>query len=106
MSGETVSFAAALWRWQGNGSGSWHFVSATGEAAQAISAHALVDRLERGRRRGFGSVKVEARIGDSRWATSVFPGSSGDWILPVKAAIRKAEGLGEGDSAVVELELL
>ena len=49
------------------------YIRIEGEAAEAISAHELVRRLELGRRRGFGSVKVNARIGDSRWSTSVFP---------------------------------
>ena len=32
-----------------------------------------MQRLEFGRRRGFGSVKVMARIGETQWKTSVFP---------------------------------
>ncbi|MEZ5749488.1 MAG: DUF1905 domain-containing protein [Caenibius sp.] len=80
-----MRFTAPLWRWTGGNGGSWHFVTAGGAAAEAIAAHALIRRLEEGHARGFGSVKVEARIGDSCWTTSVFPHSEGGWILPVKA---------------------
>ena len=63
-------------------------------------------RLEFGRGRGFGSVKVTACVGESRWTTSVFPNGDGQWMLPVKAAIRRAEDLAEGDLVQGELALL
>jgi hypothetical protein len=63
-------------------------------------------RLELGKRRGFGSVKVEARIGDSVWRTSVFPPKEGGWFLPVKKAICRAEGLTEKEEVEVALRLL
>lgn len=57
-----------------------------------------------GTARGFGSLKVKARIGATEFATSVFPSKSdGGWLLPVKAAVRKAEGIGEGDDVEVSL---
>ena len=103
---DIVRFEAALWLWTGANGGSWHFVTAQGPVADAIAAHALLRRLEEGRARGFGSVKVEARIGDSRWSTSVFPQSEGSWILPIKRPIRQAQDLAEGDIAAIELRLL
>ena len=81
------------------------WVALTGEAAEAIAAHELARRLELGRRRGFGSVKVTARIGDSQWQTSLFPQKSGGWFLPVKKPVRQAEGLDFGDAVDGELEL-
>ena len=57
-----------------------------------------------GMSRGWGSLKVVATIGESRWSTSVFPSKDSGWILPVKAAVRKAEGLGVGDAVEVTLE--
>ena len=62
-----------LWRWTGENGGNWHFVSIDGAAGEALSATALMDKLEHGRARGFGSVKVTVRIGGSEWATSAFP---------------------------------
>lgn len=101
-----MRFSAPIWLWAGGNGGNWHFVTVQGTAAAAIAAHALLRRLEEGRARGFGSVKVEARIGASRWSTSVFPHRDGDWILPVKRAIRQTEDLAEGDLAEIELRLI
>lgn len=75
-----------------------------GEAAEALSATALMRKLE-GMARGFGSLKVTATIGDSTWRTSVFPSREEGWMLPVKAAVRKAEGIGEGDEVELVLEV-
>jgi Domain of unknown function (DUF1905) len=82
------------------------FVSVEGDAADAVAAHELARRLELGKRRGFGSVKVTARVGASRWPTSLFPQKPGGWFLPIKKPVRLAEGLQEGDLVEVELELL
>ena len=55
---------------------------------------------------GFGSAKVTATIGETGWRTSVFPHkASGGWLLPVKKAVRQAEGLNEGDRVRVRLTL-
>ena len=70
-----------------------------------LDGRPLMRRLEEGRRRGFGSVKVTAGIGSSRWRTSVFPNRDGEWIMLVKAAIRRAEGLGVDDIVEGALEL-
>jgi len=83
------------------------WVALTGGAAQAVAAHELAQRLEFGKRRGFGSVKVAARIGDTRWQTSLFPQkASGGWFLPIKKPVRLAEELDFGDTVEGELELL
>ena len=65
-----------------------------------IRAHALASP------RGFGSVRVEARIGDVTWRTSVFPLNSGGYILPVKADVRRRGGIAAGDEVRLKLELL
>ena len=47
--------------------------------------------------------RVAVTIGDTSWNTSVFPHKeSGGWLLPVKAAVRKAEGLAEGDAVTLD----
>jgi hypothetical protein len=81
------------------------FVRIPPETAEAIVAHAFERRLELGKRRGFGSVKVTVALGESRWQTSLFPNKDGSWFLPVKKAVRVAEGLMDGDEVAVELEL-
>ncbi|MBS0254213.1 MAG: DUF1905 domain-containing protein [Proteobacteria bacterium] len=101
---QTLTCSAPLWRWTGGGqAGSWHFLTITGAAGDLLSATALERRLE-GTGRGFGSLKVRATIGDSVFATSVFPSKSQGWLLPVKRSIRRAEDLAEGDVVEVRLE--
>ena len=94
-----------LWRWTTPAApAAWHFVTINGAAGDALSATAMMRRLE-GLKNGFGSLKVIATIGDSTFSTSVFPSKELGWLLPVKASVRKAEGLGEGDMIDVKLEV-
>ena len=104
MTPETITHTGPLWRWTGaSDTGTWHFLTLDDEAGEALSGTALMRKLE-GMSRGWGSLKVVATIGESRWSTSVFPSKDSGWILPVKAAVRKAEGLGVGDAVEVTLE--
>ena len=57
-------------------------------------------------RRGFGSVRVQCRIGDVIWRTSLFPQKSGGYFLPIKIDVCRKEGLAAGDQVTVDLELL
>jgi hypothetical protein len=103
---ERITHTGPLWRWTSDKApATWHFLTIDGAAGEALSAAALMQRLELGRRAGFGSLKVKARIGDSQFSTSAFPSKTTGWLLPVKAAVRKAEGLAEGDSVVVTLDI-
>jgi hypothetical protein len=107
MSAETVRFSGALESMlieEGYDPIGW--VALTGEGAEAIAAHELTRRLELGKRRGFGSVKVAARVGGSQWQTSLFPQKTGGWFLPIKKPVRLAEGLDFGDVIEGELDLL
>lgn len=102
---ERLSHTGPLWRWTGaTGTGAWHFLTIDGAAGEALSGTALMRRLE-GAARGFGSIKVTARIGGSVFKTSVFPSNELGWLLPVKASVRKAEGLSEGGEVEVVLEV-
>lgn len=106
MTGERIRITAPLTRWQGD-RGTYHLIAITGEPAEALAMHARMRRLEFGRQRGFGSVKVNARIGETQWRTSVFPQKqSSEWILLVSRKVMRAEGLAEGDPAPLELDLL
>lgn len=106
MTGESVEATATLRRWQGD-RGTYHLVVFTGAEAEAIAMHARLHRLEYGRQRGFGSVKVMACIGETRWKSSVFPQEKqSEWILLVSKKVMKAEDLAEGDDLTVALDLL
>ena len=104
---ERLIHTGKVWLWTSATSpGSWHFLTIDGAAGEAIAAHEAMRRLEFGSGRGFGSVKLRARIGESVWNTSVFPSSDDGYILPLKAAIRKVEGIAQGSEVTAELELL
>ncbi len=90
-----------VWLWQGSdgapSKGSWYFLTIDGETASAIRASAL-------NAAAWGSVYVEVTIGGTTWRTSLFPSKAhGGWLLPLKAAVRKAEKIAEG--SVVEAVL-
>ncbi|MBX7459158.1 DUF1905 domain-containing protein [Qipengyuania sp. 1NDH17] len=103
---ETLSCTLPLKRWQGD-RGTYHLVTISGETAEAIAMHERLHRLEFGARRGFGSVKVMARVGGTQWKTSVFPQSKKtEWVLLVSKKVMRAEDLAEGDSVALELNLL
>ncbi len=107
MSTETHTITSTLWLWTSDKApASWHFMTIDGEAGEVIHALALMRRLESGRRRGWGSMKVSATIGDTDWETSIFPANEAKgWLLPVKAAVRKAEGLVTGDKVTVTITI-
>lgn len=95
-----IAFTSLLWIWRGKQAGRWYFVTVPEDQSGEIKAHAL------GNPRGFGSVKVEARIGDVVWRTSVFPLNSGGYVLPIKADVRRKAAIAAADEVTVELELL
>jgi hypothetical protein len=96
-----ITVTAPLWTWEGGSSGGrWHFITIPDGQSGEFRAEAF------GNRRGFGSVRVEAAIGDVRWKTSVFPASSGGYLLPVKAEVRRRAAIGAGDEVTVTLELI
>lgn len=96
MDALTLAFTAELWVYRGKAA--WHFITLPAEEAQRV-------RFFFGtRRRGWGAVRVDVTIGKTRWKTSIFPDSqSGSYLLPIKAEIRKAEGLAEGGRVAVTL---
>lgn len=102
---DTFTHTAPLTCWRGH-RGTYHLLVITGGAAEAIAMHERLHRLEFGARRGFGSVKVTARIGDTRWKSSVFPqAKSTQWILLVSKKVMRAQNLAEGDAVRLELTL-
>ena len=53
---------------------------------------------------GWGVIPVYARIGKTEFTTSLFP-KDGLYLVPIKASVRKAENLEEGDNVTVRLEV-
>jgi hypothetical protein len=93
-------FDGEVFRWDARDDASWYFASVPPELSEEIRE---VPRPYR----GFGAVRVRARVGDSEWATSIFPSSSeGTYVLPLKKKVRDAEGLVDGGPVRVHIEVL
>ena len=94
-----VEFDGDVFRWDAR-TDSWFFTALPEDLSDQIRE---IPRPFR----GFGSVRVLARIGGSQWRTSIFPDSShGAYVLPLKQAVRDAEHLVDGGPVSVRLEVL
>ena len=96
--GELVAFRTAFtaeivyWR----GPAPFHFVPVP--PAQATELHFVAPVVTY----GWGAIPVRVRIGRTEFTTSLFP-KDGGYLVPVKDAVRRAEGLAVGDEVRVEL---
>jgi hypothetical protein len=89
-----LDFAGELWYWRGPAP--YHFVTVPPDAARAI--HAVAADVTY----GWGMIPVKVRIGESAWETALWP-KDGGYVVPIKDAFRKADGLALGDTVAVEL---
>jgi hypothetical protein len=93
------AFDAHVREW--TGPAAWYFALLPEDVADDIA-----DRVDGRPRAGFGSVRVEVTIGGSTWRTSIFPSKqNGTYLLPLKRAVRDAEGLADGDRAAISLTI-
>jgi hypothetical protein len=81
--------------WVYKGKGAWYFATLPEKESAQIKFRSS------DRKRGWGSIRVTATIGDTSWQTSIFP-QSGGYLLPIKAEIRQKENIEEG----ADIELL
>ena len=89
-----MEFAGELWYWRGPSP--YHFITVPEEVCVRLRDVSPMVSY------GWGMIPVRARIGGTVWETSMFP-KDGGYVLPVKDAVRNAEGLAAGDTATVEL---
>lgn len=101
MTGATFTFSAALWLWDFEGGTAWVFVTLPEQASDAIA------NMPRAPKPGFGAIRVAVMLGGSRWSTSIFPDSKvGRYILPVKKAVRRAEGVDVDDTVEITVTMM
>lgn len=91
-----LEFSGPLWNWVGPAP--WYFVTVPAEHSDFLKAASTYVTY------GWGMIPVRARIGRTAWSTSLFP-KDGVYLVPVKASVREAERLQEGDTVRVELEV-
>ena len=87
-------FSGELWFWRGPAP--FHFVTVPDEACEEIGDEAASVSY------GWGMIPATVRIGQTEWQTSLWP-KDGRYIVPVKQAVQRAEGLELGDMLDVHL---
>lgn len=91
-----IEFNAKIWFWRGPAP--WYFVTVPEKQSGDLKAISSLVTY------GWGVIPVHVRIGNTEWTTSLFP-KDGLYIVPIKASVRKAENLEEGDNVTVHLEV-
>ena len=82
------------------GMAGWHFIGIPKKESNTIT------KQFGAKKKGWGSLPVTVVLGKSRWQTSIFPDKkSSTYLLPLKAKVRKAEEVYEGDSVRFELTI-
>jgi hypothetical protein len=89
-----LEFSGEIWEWRGPAP--FYFVTVPEDESldlQEVSSAVTY---------GWGMIPVRVVIGETEWETSLWP-KDGLYVLPLKDRIRKAEGIGEGDTVTVRL---
>lgn len=92
----TLEFNGRLWYWAGPAP--WYFVTVPARQCRVLHTTSKFVTY------GWGMIPVRVQIGETEWRTSLFP-KEGRYIVPVKASVRTAERLEEGDQVRVRLEI-
>lgn len=93
---ETI-FDAEVFPWRGPAP--HHFVRVPAEVA------ADIEQLAREVSYGWGMIPVELSLGATTWRTSLWP-KDGGYLVPLKAAVRRAEEVDLGDVVRLTLRVL
>jgi hypothetical protein len=90
------SFSATVWEWRGPAP--YHFVSVPPDVAIEIKELASAVTY------GWGMIPVSGKIGATTFDTSLWA-KNGTYAVPLKDAVRKAEGISLDDLVSIELSL-
>jgi hypothetical protein len=91
-----LEFRGEIIYWRGPAP--FHFIAVPRDGAGEIRAISSVVTY------GWGVIPVSARIGRTEWTTSLFP-KDGGYLVPIKDAVRRAEGLALGDEPTIALTI-
>ena len=85
---------AKVWRWPGDAG--WHFINVDKK---------ISEQIRKAYPKGF--VNIKAIVDKTAWDTSLFPHKlSGVYLICIKAAIRKKEGIFEGDEVKIGFRII
>jgi hypothetical protein len=90
-----IEFSGQVFTWRGPAP--FFYVAVPEDGCREIAAIASAVTY------GWGMIPVRVRIGATEWKTSLFP-KDGGYLVPLKDAVRKAEGIGDRDEVTVRLE--
>ncbi|MCA5894241.1 DUF1905 domain-containing protein [Isoptericola sp. NEAU-Y5] len=83
---------------QWRGPAPYYYVAVPDAEAEQIAAVASLVSY------GWGVIPVHGRIGATSFTTSLFP-KDGGYLVPLKDAVRRPEGVQDGDDVVILLTL-
>jgi len=90
---------AKVWIYPG-GTARWHFVTIPKKES------ALIKKKFGANARGWGSLPVTVTLGKTKWDTSIFPDRKSEtYLLPLKAVVRRAEDVEEGEAISFSLAI-
>ena len=89
-----VAFSGEIWFWRGPAP--HHFVTVPDDGCGELDAIAPLVSY------GWGMIPVTVQAGDTRWTTSLFP-KDGGYVVPLRADVRRREGLDVGDPVTLRL---
>jgi hypothetical protein len=91
-----IEFSGQVIEWRGPAP--YYYLPLPDEAAEDVHEVAAMATY------GWGVIPVTARLGDVDFETSLFP-KDGGYLLPLKDAVRKPQGITVGDQISVELTI-
>lgn len=91
-----MQMSGKIWFWKGPAP--WYFVTVPQKECDDLK------EISGAVTYGWGMIPVTVVIGQTKWQTSLFP-KDGQYIVPIKASVRKAEGLQEGDNVTIHLDI-
>jgi hypothetical protein len=91
-----LTFTGEVWEWRGPSP--FHFVTVPEDESAGIQDTAAQVTY------GWGMIPAEITIGDTTWTTSLWP-KDGGYVVPLKAHVRRAEGIGLGDVVTVVVDI-
>ena len=89
-----LELTGEVWWWRGPAP--YHFVSVPEDDVADLQVAAAAVTY------GWGMVPVTVRTGATTWTTSLWP-KDGGYVVPLKDAVRHAEGIELGDTVTLRL---
>lgn len=93
---ESLRFQGEVWYWRGPSP--FHFVTVPADASAELADQSAAVSY------GWGMIPATATLGTTTWTTSLFP-KDGGYVVPIKDAVRRAEGVEIGDTVSITLAL-